>query len=44
MLLVDDLKDIIKGCLSGERRSQEKLYKLFFIQDVWGMLTILKPI
>jgi len=29
MLLVDDLKDIIKGCLSGERRSQEKLYKLF---------------
>ena len=28
MLLVDDLKDIIKGCLSGERRSQEKLYKL----------------
>jgi RNA polymerase sigma factor (sigma-70 family) len=29
MLLVDELKDIIKGCLSGERRSQEKLYKLF---------------
>jgi RNA polymerase sigma factor (sigma-70 family) len=29
MLLVDDLKDIIKGCLSGERKSQEKLYKLF---------------
>jgi RNA polymerase sigma factor (sigma-70 family) len=29
MLLVDDLKDIIKGCLSGERRNQEKLYKLF---------------
>ncbi len=29
MLLVDDLKDIIKGCLSGERRSQDKLYKLF---------------